>query len=170
MIKGELTYINHGGLRSKKLTDEHDAQIRAWFDEDATLTLRNLQRKIEEKYQITVCPQTINNQIEGIFYSFKRVTLLPDQWNTPENIEKRTHFAQKFSELRRIKDDNNFIYIDEVGFSIALRRCYGRSNIGEKAISKTQAIRSMNITLVACMSKTGMVLFTESFLMNWSGN
>ena len=47
---------------------------------------------------------------------------------------------------------SSVIYIDEAGFSLSMRRSFGRSLSGTKANLKVKSIRSKNITLIAAIS------------------
>lgn len=154
---GNLESQNFGGYRYRKLTPEHDFRIKEWLDDDAGLTLQDIQQKLFETFDIKVSISCINNHIDSFHYTFKKATHIPEQWNTAVNIEKRTAYANMFTEIRRNHDDNKFVFINEVGFSISLRRGMGRSLKGTKAFIDTPAIRSVNRTVIATMTHTGML-------------
>lgn len=48
---------------------------------------------------------------------------------------------------------SHVLYIDESGFSLSLRRFFGRSPVGKRANLKVRAIRSQNLSLIATVSK-----------------
>ena len=82
--------------------------------------------------------------------------------NTPEKklcatIQKRYEFSLTFNELSYSIADRNFIFIDEVGFSVYSRTKRGRSLIGTTPVIETAALRSRNISIVAAATIYGML-------------
>ena len=54
-------------------------------------------------------------------------------------------------------DDNNLIFLDDVGFSVVSRPSKNRSTSGESASISVQAARSRNITIIAAINKYRMI-------------
>ena len=54
-------------------------------------------------------------------------------------------------------DDKNFVFLDEVGFSVATRPKRGRSRRGNIAAAIVPATRTRNISVLAAMNKYGMI-------------
>ncbi|XP_065314871.1 uncharacterized protein LOC135923831 [Gordionus sp. m RMFG-2023] len=52
-----------------------------------------------------------------------------------------------------------FIFIDESGFSISMRRLYGYSQINKKAIKNVQGIKTINYTIIAALTIAGIFRF-----------
>jgi len=51
------------------------------------------------------------------------------------------------------------LYIDEVGFNVSMRRIYGRNLKGDKAKKTSTALRTRNISVIAAMSRTGLLFY-----------
>lgn len=85
--------------------------------------------------------------------SYKAVSLVPPKRNSPETIEKRKKYATKFS---RLELNSNFVFIDEFGCSIALRRGRARSKIGSPAIVFGPS-RAQNMSVIAAIDKDGPI-------------
>ncbi|TBU02984.1 hypothetical protein CWI36_0676p0010 [Hamiltosporidium magnivora] len=77
--------------------------------------------------------------------------------NILSKIELRTNYEASFRELEVDNDDKNFVFLDEVGFSVVTRPSRGRNMRGESAYLSVTAARSRNISVVAAMNKYGMI-------------
>ncbi|KAF7692914.1 hypothetical protein CDIK_2399 [Cucumispora dikerogammari] len=53
-------------------------------------------------------------------------------------------------------EDKNFIFLDEVSFSVASRTKRGRSVIGTSVIVQSPSVKSKNFSVIAAASKYGM--------------
>ncbi|KAF7677995.1 hypothetical protein CDIK_4501, partial [Cucumispora dikerogammari] len=69
----------------------------------------------------------------------------------------RSAYAVSFRSLEIDNDIKNFIFIDEVEFSVVTRPSRGRSTRGESAYISVLAARSRNISVIAAMNKYGMI-------------
>lgn len=70
---------------------------------------------------------------------------------------KLNRYVQKFLEIESLFED--IIFIDESGFSLAMRRSKGWSQRGLRANIRTRHVRSKNITLIAAMSSQKLYKF-----------
>lgn len=76
--------------------------------------------------------------------------------NALETIRMRKHYAVNF--LRnRPSSSKKWIFIDESGFNLHLRRSFARSRVNERAIITVPTQKGRNITLIAAMSNRGVV-------------
>jgi len=61
-------------------------------------------------------------------------------------------------------DENNIVFIDEVGFNVSMRTLYGRSLVGTRAIHKVWFLRSRNILVCCDISKNVIVKYSSQTL------
>jgi transposase len=156
---GRKDKLSRGGsLNSKKVYQEHAMQIIAWIEEDCTLTLKEIQVKIKTKFDLDISTTTITRVLSGFRFSLKRVSLHPERRNCETTINTRRAYAETFVDL--IADREKIIFIDETGFSISMRRFYGRSPKGQRASVTVKSIRTRNYSLVASMTVNGIFYFS----------
>lgn len=146
-----------GGNRRSILNIEQRNAIRSWVDENPTITLKKMCIKFEENFNFRVDDNTIDRALLQFHYSLKRLVVVPVARNSSANIELRYIFAQRFNEYLFTFSDNNFVFVDEVGFSVSSRTKRGRSLVGTVAYTEIASIRSRNISVIAAATKYGML-------------
>lgn len=144
-----------GGARMVKNNTELQNCISALLQEDCTKTLKQLKQDVLNIRGTTLSLSTIDRAIRGLHFSLKRLVLSPVARNSPVNIETRYNYAFEFSNLQNVYSDEEFYFIDEVGFSLATRRSVGRSSIGSDAIKRVTTLRSRNISICVAMNIGG---------------
>ena len=161
-----------GGRRNQKLTLEHKDRIRAFVDEDCSLSLRELVDKCRDELRVIVSQKTIDRCIRAFHYSLKRTHSLPERRNDEATIRIRTQYAEMFMQLIAETDESKFIFIDEVGFSMSMRCRRGRSLRGTRAVHVVNGLRTRNMSACCVMSRGGILKHsvqprafnTESFI------
>lgn len=148
---------SRGGDRRSILNEEKKEQIKNWVDNDPTITLKSLEKKIREKYGLIVYDNTIDRCLKNYHYSLKQLTVIPDTRNSVNTISKREEYGYIFSDHLINTEYQCIIFLDEVGFSVCSRTKRGRSRVGSSAIVTTSSIKSKNISMIAAMDKYGMV-------------
>jgi len=133
-------------------------QIRDMVDDDCSLTLKELQVLIEDMFGVQISKSTIANYIVGWRYSLKRITVRCEASFTPELELARRDYSMWV--LQQVATDTLLIYLDEVGFKVNMRRFYGRSPKGVKAIRKAPSLHSKNISVIAAMGKNGILHYS----------
>lgn len=78
-----------GGDRRSKLNDDHKSFIRDLVDNDCTITLEAIARKLRESHAISVTKQTVSNCLGSFHYSLKRIAIVPEARNSDEVLTKR---------------------------------------------------------------------------------
>ncbi|KAG0441551.1 Paired box protein Pax-2-A [Dictyocoela muelleri] len=154
---GEISALVKGGNRRQKLTDIHNDAIREYLNENETLSLKEIQNKIKNQFNIRVDKSKINRSISNFYYSLKRLTLVPIRRNIQVNIDKRYEYVQRFLNIISENDGNNLIFIDEVGFQLSMRRGRERSQVGSRAVCPVAQIRTRNLNICAAMMKSGVL-------------
>jgi transposase len=149
-----------GTGRHKILSEVHVSAIHAHIDQNCTISLRELQRKIEEEFCLVVDMSTINRTISNFNYTLKRLSSVPEKRNDPNNIESRFKYASLFLSLSS-QNSSRIFFLDEVGFNVSMRRKRGRSLSGERAVTTVPTIRSRNISVCCAMSKHGILIYKK---------
>ena len=54
-------------------------------------------------------------------------------------------------------NESNIFFLDEVGFNVSMRSKFGRSKVGTTPFITVPNIRSRNISVCCCMSKSGQI-------------
>jgi transposase len=80
---------------------------------------------------------------------------VPEARNAVQNIEKRFSYANEYMML----NEEDLIFVDEMGVSCSFRCSYGRSERGTKAKKVVRTIRSKNFSVSAGISKRGIVYY-----------
>lgn len=135
---------------SMKLTSEERMKIKGWLDEDCTLTLSNIQKKLELEFNLKVSLSTIDRAIKSFHYTVKRRSLIPNRRNDPEVVELRYQYAMKYARMNLTKE--KLFFIDEFGIEVWSRRSYGRSMVGTRANKRVKFVRSKNYSVCAAMN------------------
>jgi len=148
-----------GGDRRKSLSAEQIDSLKCWIDEDCSITLESMKKKLKETYDISVCTTTIHNYVGLFSYSLKRISVLPVKRNDLAAINKRYTYAQMFLDILSEFDEKNIIFVDEVGFHISMRTRRGRSLRGKRAVHIVPGLRSRNISVCCGMSKSGILKY-----------
>ncbi|KAG0432496.1 hypothetical protein DMUE_5493, partial [Dictyocoela muelleri] len=145
-----------GDIRSL-LSSEKKEKLLARVDQECTLTLSQLSDWVYETFQIKVSKNTVERVLKQFHYTLKRITLIPERRNCDVTIDLRAIYSFTFRSLKIENDDKNFIFFDEVGFSVVSRPSKGRSKSGDSAYVSVPASRSRNISIIAAMNKYGMI-------------
>ncbi|KAI5962014.1 hypothetical protein CANMA_003666 [Candida margitis] len=75
--------------------------------------------------------------------------------DSPESKQERFEWALEHQD--KLNFDKYCIFIDEIGFNISMRREYGWSKVGEKAVLKVPVTRSLNVSFLGAISSKGCV-------------
>lgn len=169
---GRMCIIRKGGCKNKKLMDDQKNFIMELVNDDCTITLREIQNKIFNKYSINVAQSTIHYCLKSMHYSLKTISLIPTRRNDEQSITTRMNYASRFMEIEENYNSRDIFYLDEVGFNVSLRCKRGRSKKGVPAIVSVPGIRSKNISVCCVMTRSGIKFWkvnhnpynTESFL------
>jgi len=133
--------------------------IKAWIDENCTMSLKQISQKCLTEFNISISTTAIAKYIEGFCYSLKRVHFIPIRRNDDKSIQERKAYSLKFLEYSSEFEENAIIFIDEVGFNVSMRNSRGRAAIGSPAIMTVPSIRSRNISICCAMNKNGIVTY-----------
>ena len=152
---GSMIASPRGGTRHIKNTEGVRIVINGILSEDCTRTLKEIGVKVFELTGVSLSKSTVERAIQGLHFSLKRLVLSPVARNTPRNIEARYNYAVEFARLQNDFSDEQFYFLDEVGFALSTRRTRGRSFIGSSAVKEVTCIRSRNLSICVGMSIGG---------------
>jgi transposase len=148
-----------GGDRRSKISEVQKQKIVEWVNADPTVTLKKLVQKFNENFQIVVDDNTIDRIFKNFHFSLKQLVILQVNRNINATIESRFNYSQQFFNYLYEQPDNNFVFIDEAGFSVSSRTKKGRSLVGVSPVITVPSIKSRNISIIASATKYGMLDF-----------
>ena len=148
-----------GGDRRSKLNTEQKTEILSWIDDNCLLRLKDIIRMVQEKFSINVSKTTVDRIVKAFHYNLKFAVPIPERRNCETTVESRFKYSKEFRELELDTEDKNFVFLDEVGFSVVTRPKRGRAARGVSPFLSVSAARSRNISVVAAMNKYGMIYF-----------
>lgn len=142
-----------------KLTRGIRDSIKTMVDNNAAITLKEIQRDLNELTGVFLSLTSINTVISDFCYSLKNIVNVPARRNSVEVIGRRYEYALHFSKL----DQNKILFVDETGFSICTRRKKGRSLLGTSPIRVVRQIRSRNLSVCSAVTNGGMLDYKLMF-------
>jgi transposase len=157
---GKIEIEKKCGGRTKKLNMKQTMFIKNLIDEDCTITLNGIKAEILAKENISISLTAISNYISNFHYSFKRINIVPKITLTEDIDIKRVQFSEWFLNARN--DQKILIFYDETGFQVTMRKFYGRSKKGERAVNVAPAIKTKNITVLAGMTSEKLIFYEIS--------
>ena len=83
----------------------------------------------KSEFNVFISTTTVEKYIEQFCFSLKRVYLIPVRRNDQRSIWEKI-YALKYLDLAFEYEENEFIFIDAVGFNVSMRSSCGRSLIG----------------------------------------
>ncbi|KAG0438864.1 hypothetical protein DMUE_2835 [Dictyocoela muelleri] len=116
--KGSILLKKRGGNRRGKLDSEQKKFILTIVGDCPSLSLNEISKIFQEKYNFPVSKSTINRVLLNMNYSLKRLTLVPIVRNSETTKLKRKEYEREFSNLLAENSFESFVFLDEVGFSV----------------------------------------------------
>ena len=154
---GNTQAARKGGDQKLKLSETQKSVITQWVDDDCLLTLNQLRAKVADMYNIQVSNSCIDRVLRNFHYTIKKVDTIPNARNRSSKIEQRFKYSICFRDFEQEIPIENFIFVDEVGFSVSTRPKRGRAVARQRATTPVPFSRSRNISVVAAMMKNGML-------------
>jgi len=148
--------LKQGGKKYEKITSEIQDFIQKQVDENCTISIKNLQKMVLLKFDVSVCEATIYNKLKDLHYSLKMLKCVPEKRNDVNTLEIRKQYAIDFENITDNYPDTNIFFIDEVGFNVSMRINKGWSKIGETPIAKVKNVKSKNISVCCAYSRSGI--------------
>lgn len=153
-------------ITGKKRTFDrnYQAKIINYFEQfpDATLSAcKNFLQSARENDELIPSIATIDRILKRSKISFKTVSIVPEQRNSASTIDLRKQFAMRFTRFEGL--GANFVYLDEFGCKMSMRRSKARSRIGTAATITTPGRRGNNLSVCAAIDSNGPIHFLAKF-------
>jgi transposase len=146
-----------GGSKKSVITNDIISCIENLVTYNPQYTLKEIRENLilngQNMHDISI--SSINRCLQGLQITMKLTHRELDRVNMPDKIELRRNFSLWFNNYF----ENNFsyaVFIDESGFNLHLKRSYGRSRQGSRAISRIPVVRGRSISLLASLTIEGM--------------
>ena len=143
--------------RKPLLTGEHKEFLQKLIKEDATVTLDFMLERLKKAFtNVRAKATTIYNFVTKVCkLSLKRISKWALRRSLEELKKQRLEWAEKYKD--KLDFSQNCIFIDEAGFNISMRREYGWSAVGEKAVLTVPVTRGLNISFIGAISVKGCI-------------
>jgi transposase len=153
---GRIASLPSGGCKNIKISSEIKSRIIQIVDETPDISLKRIAVKVNEEFSINLGRSTIDSCLDNFHYTLKKLILVPEQRNTPENITSRYNYALEFLSILGSTSDTNIFFVDEVGYNVSMRSRRGRSLRGTSPHLEVSNIRSRNLSVCCAMNKYGL--------------
>ena len=110
-----------GGDKRSKLTYQFAEKQSTIMDQKCLLKLSDIVARIQREFNISVSKNTVERVLKEFHYTMKSVVTVPGKRNDDRTIRLRSEYANGFRFLETEFENSNFIFIDEVGFSVVTR-------------------------------------------------
>ena len=128
-----------GRWMGKKVSEEDATFIQNCIDQDCTITMKMVQRRLLQERNLNISCSTISRHLKKMKYSRKRITRICRRSLEPEREHIRVAFVVKL--IQYYNENRHIIFYDEAGFQVSMRHNYGRSLIGRRAAKIVTALR-----------------------------
>lgn len=149
--------LKHQGP-SVKFGKDYNRAICELVSNKSTITLKQCQQHFREKaseYNNKIPSiSTINRIMIAEGFTFKDLQPVPIERNSPSTIELRRRYAIKYSGL---ESRANFVFLDEFGCNLSMRRNKGRSLVGRRAFVQVSGKRGANLSVCAALDINGPI-------------
>ena len=159
VTKNSAELQKRGGRRNVKIQDEHTDFLINCLSENCQLTLKELQAKLYNQFNLRVSHQAIAKTLDGRTITLKKVYLEAHNMNIDDNKRKRKLYVEKINEL--ISENKTIFYVDESNVNLFAKRGYGRSILGTRASIKVASSKGPNIHMLGAISSIGTSFFEK---------
>ena len=94
------------------------------------MCISDLINKGYKHFLISVSSHTIHRVLKDFRYTMKSVVPVPKRKSNERTLNLKEEYAAKFRHLESTSEHKNFIFLDEVGFSVVSLPRRGRSKQG----------------------------------------
>ena len=148
-----------GGARHVKISDEHKAFLEQRINENPSVTLKELQTKLQLEIGLTVCLTTVGNAVKGMMYSYKKTHHEPSTVNSLQNREKHRDFLRTLTAV--IGNGKRIVWQDETNFNVWCTRSTGWSQVDRRTVAARCTSKGQNLHINGAIEQTiGVVYYT----------
>jgi len=115
MSAEEILNIKKG--RPSNLNEDLKSEIRNILDVDPSNTLKSLANNLNNK-NINAAPSTISKYLKKMEFTRKRLSLVPQERNSPRVIDER----QRYCRLMNNVPNSDLVFLDETGFNLHTKK------------------------------------------------
>lgn len=143
--------------RKPLLNKKHMELMKSLVEDDASVTLDSMLESLRLNFSnLEVSATTVHRFATKVCnLSLKRISKWPARRSLEDIKEQRYQWAKEYGDKLNFSD--NCIFIDEAGFNLSMRREYGWSSVGEKAIVNAPITRGLNISFIGAISSHGCI-------------
>nr|XP_047135744.1 uncharacterized protein LOC124812766 [Hydra vulgaris] len=141
----EIASVKKG--RRSSYDETLKSEIRMLIEHDPSHTLASLRNILVER-NINASIPTISKYLKSMEFTRKRLTLVPKERNSPQNIDLRQSFCRTINSI----PDNNLVFLDETGFNLHTSKQYRYSIKNTKCFVTVPANRGKNVSLMAAIT------------------
>jgi transposase len=140
--------------RGRKSPLHMDALIYILFQLEAnsTLSLAQLVVEVQARYNVETSTSAIDRALKQMDITWKNILSIPADWNTVDVIQQRREYVTQQLVPYMLRP---FIYVDEQGYNLHIKRSKGRAVAGQPA-KLTLLPKGQRISVIAALSKSGI--------------
>ncbi|KAF7684842.1 hypothetical protein CDIK_4409, partial [Cucumispora dikerogammari] len=103
--------LKRGSRHAKLLKQSHRDALGAWINENCSITLQALKKRLERQFSIVVSVATVSRAVSAFEYTYKAVTRFPIRRSDEQSLNNREAYARQFMNLLTTYDyEKIFIY------------------------------------------------------------
>lgn len=144
--------------RPRILCDEHKRVILEWVDENLSIVLEQLMKKLHKKFEgIRVSKTTLHRFVKNeCNLTLKKAKFYPTDRNSEANIQGRSDWVRKWDKTD-MDYRKNCVFLDESAFHINMKRSMAWSKKGSLAVVTVPKTRAKTTTILCAISASGLI-------------
>ena len=150
--------LPRGGNRRPRLEKEHLEWLKVRLLDDPDIPLTDLHGQLNNHFCLKppVSRSTVQNAVRNRGeYTLKLIHPEPVPYNDPDRVQARKVWAQQVN--GRFDSLDDFVYLDESGFNVHIRRKLFRASRAVRPVKLAAAQRGPSMSLVVAVDKTGLL-------------
>ncbi|KAI8636537.1 hypothetical protein BD408DRAFT_376719, partial [Parasitella parasitica] len=138
----------------RKLNESHKEHITSFFDENPSAVIQDAVEDLTRSFEgLEIKKSRVAEFMkEECNLSIKVVTRHPQARNSKTTLEARAKWVQKGMLFMQ-----NYVFLDEAGFDINMRRSRAWSEGGTEAVIESPSARGVSHTIIGAISAFGVV-------------
>lgn len=156
--EGQINPLWKHPPHSSKWNEDLINQACNYISNHQTATLEEIIAYMEENYNAPhIEKTTLSQYLCFSLITLKKVQYQPIARNSPQTMRQRIDYGEFFIE----NENSHFIFIDEVGYTIAVQRNRGRSPKGEPVILKMPLHRTANTSVCMAIDNQNIIHYEK---------
>ena len=154
--EGEIDPVWKHPDHQRKWSDDLIEKACDIIGQNPLLTLNEIIQKMQQQYNApTIVDTTLSSYLKFSLITLKNVEYQPAARNSDQTKAQRVEFCEFLIENGNL----NFIYVDEVGYSISVQRNKGRSKHGKPVIQKLPLSKTPNTSVCMGICRDEIILY-----------